>query len=115
MSLIGLAVVTKEAHRGVSAADYLARRRTRDIWRAPAEGRRAIVSNEIQYYQQRIIVERTRANNSPSPAIASAHEMLASLYEEFIRSLQLTEETSNVVDLLPPQDSPQAQSGTVSR
>lgn len=40
---------------------------------------------DIHYYSQRVIIERRRAENAPSPQIALVHEELAELYENFIQ------------------------------
>jgi hypothetical protein len=73
------------------------------------------MSDDIQYYQQRALVERSRARTAPTPEIAAIHGKLAELYDDFITSLDPTEATSNVVELLPLRELPQARSGTGSQ
>jgi hypothetical protein len=43
--------------------------------------------DDITYYRQRAVIERSRAKDAPTPEIASVHERLADLYENFIATL----------------------------
>ena len=72
------------------------------------------MSDDYEYYQQRALVERSRAKSAPTPKIAAVHEELASLYDAFIRVSGRTEGSSNVSALPLPQERPQARSGTGS-
>jgi hypothetical protein len=72
-------------------------------------------SEDKHYYQQRALVERSRAAKAVTPEIGVIHEQLAQMYEDFIKTLDPEDQTSNVVELLPPQATPQARSGTGSQ
>lgn len=72
------------------------------------------MSEDLQYYQQRASVERSRAKDAPSPEIASVHERLADLYEALIAGTPDEAEKSVAQDLAPPPHMPpRAQSGTL--
>jgi hypothetical protein len=44
-------------------------------------------SEEIQYYAQRASIERSRAQDAPTPEIAAIHEKLADMYESLVGRL----------------------------
>lgn len=69
------------------------------------------MSDDIQYYQQRALVERSLAKSAPTPKIAAVHAELAALYESFIQEMGLVEDPSNVSALPLPQEPPQVRSG----
>jgi hypothetical protein len=61
---------------------------------------------DVQYYQQRAIVERSRAKSAPTPEIAAVHEELARLYDNLTGVAVSAEAPS----LSSPRSLPQAQS-----
>jgi hypothetical protein len=68
------------------------------------------MSEDIEYYRDRALVERSRAKTAPSPQIAAVHDQLASLYEA------LTSEGQEGSDAAPspwpqPHTPQQAQAG----
>lgn len=70
------------------------------------------MSDDIQYYQQRALVERSRARSAPTHRIAAVHEELAALYEEFIRVAVSRGDTADSCALPLLQKHRQAQSGS---
>ena len=42
---------------------------------------------DTEYYRQRAMIERQRAQSAPTPQIALIHEELAELYENFIKAM----------------------------
>jgi hypothetical protein len=44
-------------------------------------------SEDINYYRQRAAIERSRADEAPTPEIAGVHERLAELYGNFIQTM----------------------------
>jgi hypothetical protein len=72
------------------------------------------MSEDLEYYQQRALVERSRAKDAPSPEIASVHDRLADLYEAHVAETPVLPEEPFAQDLAPPLHTlPQAQSGTL--
>jgi hypothetical protein len=58
-------------------------------------------SEDIAYYRERLEVERSRALNAPTPAIARAHAKLADLYEELIAKLMTSQAANDQSAELP--------------
>jgi hypothetical protein len=60
---------------------------------------------DLTYYRQRAVTERTRANGAPSKEIAEAHLKLAMMYENLLEGL---ERAASAQDLSPcPHTAPQ--------
>lgn len=41
---------------------------------------------DLEYYRQRVIIERERATKAPSSAIAKVHMELSALYEQYVEA-----------------------------
>jgi len=53
--------------------------------------------NDLEYFRQRVIIERQRATTAPSIKIAMLHMQLADLYEEMVEA-----KTVGPVQVWPP-------------
>lgn len=69
-------------------------------------------SEDLQYYRQRALMERSRAMRAVTPEIGAIHGQLAKLYEDFIASLNPEGQALNASEPPPPQEPPQAQSSS---
>lgn len=67
-------------------------------------------SDDISYYRERARVERSRAQDAPSPEIASVHEQLAGLYEALIGAPEQAP-ANDLAPELPPHRLRQEQPG----
>jgi len=45
-------------------------------------------TEDLEYYRQRVIIERQRASTAPNQAIARVHMKLADLYEELVETAE---------------------------
>ena len=58
-------------------------------------------SDDIQYYTQRVLAERARAAEAPTPEIAAVHEKLAHLYESLTERLERSPAEQDLAPVAP--------------
>ena len=58
-------------------------------------------SEDIDYYRQRVLAERTRAADAPAAEIAAVHDKLAHLYESLTGRLERSEAQQDLTPLSP--------------
>lgn len=66
-------------------------------------------SEDVLYYRERAAIERRRAQDAPTAEIASVHERLAELYDNFIATLNRPVANDRRPPQ-PPHNSPPTQS-----
>lgn len=58
-------------------------------------------SEDIPYYRQRVLAERTRAAEAPTVEIAAVHEKLAYLYESLTERLERSDAEQDLEPIEP--------------
>lgn len=53
-------------------------------------------SEDLPYYRQRVLAERSRAAEAATPAIAAVHDKLAHLYESLTERLERSQSLQDV-------------------
>lgn len=61
---------------------------------------------DLNYYRRRAAIERSRAEDAPTPVIASVHMKLAGLYEELVNRVEPRAANDHALALPPHMPQP---------